>query len=85
MNGGHIIFVCVRFSIEFGGDKAGGHCRYHLLHGANCVHFGVGKFDLSGVNIVDPLVAVHKINADNVVIQFGHHIYRVCKFLSFDP
>jgi hypothetical protein len=79
MNGGHVSLVSMRFSVKFCGDKAGGHCRDgHQLCGANHIHFGVIKFHLSGVNIIDQFVAVHKIDANNIVIQFGDHIYRVC-------
>ncbi len=48
-------------------------------------HFGVCKFHLSGVNIVDQFVVVHKINANDVVVQFSDHVHRVCEFSSFDP
>jgi hypothetical protein len=59
-------------------------CVY-LFRGTNHVHLGISKFDLPGVHIVDQLVAVHKIDADNVVVQFGDHIHRMGEFLSFDP
>ncbi len=83
---GHIGFVRVHFSVEFCGDDSGGHGRNgHLFCGTNRVHLGVCKFHLSGINIVDQLVAVHEVNDDDVVVQFGDHVHRVCKFLSFDP
>jgi len=86
MNGGHVGFVSVHFSVKFGSDDAGGHSRNgYLLCGANRVHLGVHKFHLSGIYIVDQLVAVHKVNADNIVVQFGDHIYRVCKLSSLNP
>jgi hypothetical protein len=54
MNGGHIGFVRMHFSVEFGGDNAGGYGQNgHLFCGANRVHLGVCKFHLSGIDIVD--------------------------------
>ena len=52
---------------------------------ANCVHFGIGEFDLSCVHVLDQLVAVHEVDADDVVAQFGDYVHRMGKFLSFDP
>ncbi len=76
----------MRFPIEFGRDDAGGHGRKgYLLGHANRVHLGVGKFDLDCVYIIDQLVAVHEVDANDVVVQLGDHIHRVSKFLSFDP
>ncbi len=86
MNGGHIGFVRLHLSVEFCGDKAGSHGRNgHLFRCANCVQLCIRKFHLSGVGIVDQLVAVHKINADDIVVQFGDHVHWVCEFSSFDP
>jgi hypothetical protein len=38
-----------------------------LFGRADRVHFGVSKFDLSRVYILDQLVAVHEVNDDDVV------------------
>ncbi len=51
---------------------------------ANRVHFGVGKFDLPSVHVVDQLVAMHEVDAD-VVTQLGDHVHHMSKFLSHDP
>ncbi len=56
-----------------------------MLGDTDRVHFGVGKFDLSCVHVIDQLVAVHKVDADDVVVQFGDYIHRMGKFLSFHP
>ncbi len=86
MNSGHISFVHVSFSVEFRGDNAGGHGQNgHLFCGTNRVHLGVRKFHLSGINVVDQLVAVHEVNANDVVIQFGDDVHWVRKFSPFDP
>jgi hypothetical protein len=86
MDGGHISFVSVHFSVKFRGDHAGGHSQNgHLLCGANCVHPGVCKFHLSAIHIVDQLVVVHKVNANDIFVQFSDHIYRACKLSSFNP
>ncbi len=55
-----------------------------LFSSANCVHFFVGEFDLSRVDIVDQFVAVHEVDADNVVVQLIDDVYWMCKFLPFD-
>jgi len=55
------------------------------MPGTNRVHLGVRKFHLSGIHVVDQLVAVHEVNADNVVVQFGDNVHQVRKFSSFDP
>jgi hypothetical protein len=86
MDCGHVGFVSMRFSIKFCGDKVGGHSQNgHLLLVTNCIYLGVSKFHLPGVNVVDQLVAVHEVNANNVVVQSGDHIYRMCKFSSLNP
>jgi hypothetical protein len=72
MDCGHIGFVSMCFSIKFGGDQAGS-------------HLGICKFDLPGGHVVDHLVAVHEVDAHDVVVQLGDHVHRVCKFSSFNP
>ncbi len=63
-------FVWVRVSIELCRDDAGGHCRNgDLLGGANGIHFLVGELDLSRFDIVDQLVMMHEVDANNVVVQ----------------
>ena len=72
--------------MKFGCDDAGGHSRNDYLFGcANRVHLGIGEFDLPHVYVLDQLVAVHEVNANDVVVQLGDDIHRVSKFLSFDP
>ncbi len=61
------VWVCV--PIELRGDDAGGHGRNGDLFGsANCVHFFVGELDLPCVDVVDQFVAVHEVDANNVVV-----------------
>jgi hypothetical protein len=82
----HIGLVRVHLLVEFGRDDAGGQGQNGYLFGcANRVHFGVGKFDLPRVHVVDQLVAVHEVDANDVVVQLGDHVHRVSKFPSFDP
>jgi len=86
MDRGHVGFMSMCLPIELGGDHALGHCQNcHLLRCANCVHLGIGKFDLPGFCMVDQFVAVHKIDADDIVVQFGDHIHWVGELSSFDP
>ena len=55
--------------VEFGRDDAGGPGRYgHLFGGANRIHFGIGKLDLPRFHVVDQLVAVHEVDANDVVV-----------------
>ncbi len=69
MDHGDVRFAWVQFPVEFGRYDAGSHGRNgDLLGGTNHVHFGIGELDLSRVHIVDELVAVHEVDADNVVI-----------------
>jgi len=76
----------VHFLVEFCHNNAGGHSWNGNLFGcADSVHLGVGKFDLPCVFIVDKLVPVHEVNADDVVIQLVDHIHWVSEFSSFDP
>ncbi len=55
-----------------------------FLH-VNCVHLGIGEFDLSRVYVLDELFVVHEVDADNVVVQLGDDIHWVSEFPSFDP
>ncbi len=49
---GYVCLVWVCFPVEFGRYDAGGHSRNdHLFGGADRVHFGVGKLDLSHVHV----------------------------------
>jgi hypothetical protein len=58
----------------------------NILFGhANCVHLGVGEFNLSRVYVIDQLVTVHDVNANDVVVQLGDDIHWVSEFPSFDP
>ncbi len=80
-----ISFIWVCIPVEFRGDDAGGHGRNgDLFGGANGIHFFVGKFDLPRVDVVDQFVAVHEVNADNVVVQLVDNVYWVRELLSFD-
>ncbi len=80
-----ISFVWMCIPVELRGDDAGGHgWNVDLLGGANCIHFFVGEFDLPRVDIVDQFVALHDIDANNVVVQLVDDVYWVRKLLSFD-
>ncbi len=62
-----IVRVCV--PVELRGDDAGGHGRNGDLFGSsNCIHFLVGEFDLPCIDVVDQFVAVHEVDANNVVV-----------------
>ncbi len=83
MDRGHIGLVRVCFPIELCGDYAGVHgWNDYLLGGTDHVHFGI---DLSRVHIVDQLVAVHKVDANDIVVQLGDYIHWMSEFSSFDP
>ncbi len=77
-----LVWVCV--PVEFCRDDTGGHCRNDLFGGTNGVHLFIGKFDLSGVHIVDQFIAVHEVDANDVVVQLFDNVHRVSEFLSFD-
>ena len=69
--------------MKFVCDDARGHGQNRSLFcGGNCIYFCIGEFDLSGVNILDQFVAVHEIDANDVVVQHVDNVYWVCKFLS---
>jgi hypothetical protein len=55
-----------------------------LLGGANGIHFFVGKLDLPRVDVVDQLVAVHEVDANNVVVQLVDDIHQMGELLPFD-
>ena len=69
MDPGYVGFVQMCFPLEFccNNDQCQSRNGY-LLGGADCVHFGVGKFDLPRVHVIDQLVAVHEVHVDDVVI-----------------
>ncbi len=78
-------FVRVCFPVELRGDDAGCHGRNgNLLDRTESIHFLVGEFDLPCVDIVDQFVAVHEVDADDVVVEFVDDVHRVCEVLSFD-
>ncbi len=81
----NIGFVRVCVPVELRGDDAGGHSRNgDLLGRTDCIHLLVGEFDLPGVDIVDQFVAVHEVDADDVVLELVDDVHRVCELLSFD-
>jgi hypothetical protein len=76
-------WMCI--PVELHGDDAGGHGRNSdLFSSANFVHFLIGEFDLPCVDVVDQFVAVHEVDADNVVIQLVDDVHWVCKLLPLD-
>ncbi len=80
----YVGFIWVCISVEFR-DDAGGHGRNgDLFGGANGIHLFVGEFDLPRVDLVDQFVAVHEVDADNVVVQLVDNIHWVSELLSFD-
>jgi hypothetical protein len=82
---GDVRFVWVRIPVEFCSDDAGGHCwNGDLFGGTNGIHLLVGELDLPGVHIVDQFVAVHEVDANNVVVQLVDDVHRVSELLPFD-
>ncbi len=80
-----ISFVWMCIPVELRGDDAGDHGRNGGLFGdANCIHFFVGEFDLPRVDVIDQFVAVHEVDANNVVIQLVDDVYWVRKLLPLD-
>jgi len=78
-------FFWVRLPVEFGVDNAGGHRRNgDLLDRTDRVHFFIGEFNLPRVHIVDQFVAVHEVDADNVVVEFVDDVHRVGEPLPLD-
>jgi hypothetical protein len=55
-----------------------------LLGRADSIHFLVGEFDLPCVDGVDQFVAVHEVDADDIVIELVDDVHWVGEFLSFD-
>ena len=85
MDRGDVGLFWVRLPIKFCGDDAGGHCRNgDLFGGTNGIHLFVGELDLPGVHILDQFVAVHEVDADNVVVQLVNDVHWVSELLSFD-
>ncbi len=54
---------------------------FYFLGGTNHVHFVISELDLPR----DQIVAVHEVDADNVVVQLVYDIHWVSEFLSLDP
>ncbi len=78
-----LIWVC--FPIELRGDDAGCHGRNgNLFDRADSIHFFVGEFDLPGVHIVDQFVAVHEVDADDIVVELVDDVHWMGELLSFD-
>ncbi len=48
------------------------------------IHFFVGEFDLPCVDVVDQFVAVHEVDADDIVVELVDDVHRMGEFLSFD-
>jgi hypothetical protein len=83
--GCNICLVWMNVPVELRCDDAGGHSRNgDLFSSANCVHLLVGEFDLSCVDVVDQFVAVHEVDANNVVVQLLDDVHWMCKFLPLD-
>ena len=81
----YVRLVWVRVPVEFSRDDAGGHCRNgDLFGGANGIHLFVGELDLPHVYVVDQFVAVHEVDANNVVVQLVDDVHWMCKFLPLD-
>jgi hypothetical protein len=81
----NIGFIRVCVPVELRGDDAGGHSRNGDLFGrSDCIHFLVGKFDLPYVDVVDQFVAVHEVDANDIVVQLVDDVHWMCEFLSLD-
>jgi hypothetical protein len=81
----YVRFVWVRVSVELCRDDAGGHCQNgDLLGGANGIHFLISELDLFSVDVVDQLVAVHEVYANNVVVQLIDDIHQMGELQPFD-
>ena len=85
MYGGDVGFFWVRLPVEFRVDNAGSH-RWNgdLLDRTDRVHLFIGEFYLPRVYIVDQFVAVHEVDADNVVVEFIDDVHRVGEPLPLD-
>ena len=81
----NICFIGVCFPVELRGDDAGCHGRNgNLLDRADSVHFLIGEFDLPCVHVIDQFVAVHEVDADDIVIELIDDIHWMGELLSFD-
>ena len=81
----NICFIGVCFPVELRGDDAGGHgWNGNLLGRTDRIQSLVGEFDLPCVDVVDQFVAVHEVDADDIVVEFVDDVHRVCEVLSFD-
>ena len=73
------------FPVEFLGNDAGCHGRKgDLLDRADSIHFLVGEFDLPCVDVVDQFVAVHEVDADDIVVEFVDDVHLMGELLSLD-
>jgi len=71
--------------VELRGDDAGSHGRNcDLLGRANSIHFLVGELDLPCVHVVDQFVAVHEVDADDIIVELVDDVYRVGELLPLD-
>ncbi len=78
-------FIRVCLPIELRGNNAGGHGRNGNLLGCTYgIHFLVGEFDLPCVDVVDQFVAVHEVDADDIVVKFVDDVHWVSELLSLD-
>ena len=78
-----LFWVCLPIKVR--GDNAGSHCRNgDLLDRTDRVHFFIGEFNLPRVHIIDQFVAVHEVDADNVVVELIDDVHRVGELLPFD-
>ena len=81
----NICFIGVCFPVELCGDDAGGHGQNDNLLGRTIgVHSLVGEFDLPCVDVVDQFVAVHEVDADDIVVELVHDVHWMSELLSFD-
>ncbi len=73
------------FPVELRGDDAGGHGRNgNLLGSTDGIHSLVGEFDLPCVDVVDQFVAVHEVDADDIVVELVDDVHWVGELLSLD-
>ena len=80
-----ICFVRVCFPVELRGDDAGRHGRNcDLLGRANSIHFLVGELNLPCVHVVDQFVAVHKVDADDIIVELVDDVHWMGELLSFN-
>ncbi len=78
-------FIRVCLPVELRGNDAGGHGRDgNLLGRTYGIHSFIGKFDLPCVDVVDQFVAVHEVDADDIVVKFVDDVHWVSELLSSD-